>query len=196
MEGKNVVAKILRTVTVPPVLVTGLLVTLAVMRDDIFLNRHHMLISIFLLGIVPLLAYPLQPILPGLRRKGREGQRALAFVMSLIGYTAAVITGYWIRVSENLQFIFNTYFLSSVLLTVTNAVFHLRASGHACGTAGPLIFLLFFIGWWGVLPCAAIGLAVVWSSLHLKRHTVGELLAGAGVCLVSFGCAWLITGLG
>ena len=193
MAKKETVAKMLRIITVPPILVTGFLIVLALTREDIFQSRLQIGLSILLLGVVPLLAYPLQPLLPGFRGKGRAGQRALAFVLNLTGYAAAVAVGYCMRVSENLHLIYNTYLLSALVLTVVNKMFHIRASGHMCSAAGPLVFLIYYVGWQGILPCAVIGCGVVWSSLRLKRHRVRELLMGAGVCLASFGCAWLFS---
>ena len=73
----------IRIVTTPPILITALILILSISRDDIFRGMGEILMSILLLGMVPVLAYPLQRILPGWKEGGREGQRNLAFVLNL-----------------------------------------------------------------------------------------------------------------
>ena len=57
----------------------------------------QIIIMILLLGIISALAYVLSDMIPAIKIKGREGQRKLAFITTLIGYTVsllwAVITG-------------------------------------------------------------------------------------------------------
>lgn len=60
---KNTFAKIIRIISVPPVMITFLLVILNTTRPDIFRNNVEVLTSIILLGIVPVLAYPFQLLL-------------------------------------------------------------------------------------------------------------------------------------
>lgn len=189
---KTKIAKIIRIITVPPIMILGLIIVLSSLRTDIFQNKAQIIISILLLCIIPILAYPLQPMLPKFKDKGREGQRELAFILNIVGYILAVIIGYFMRVDSNLQFIYNTYLISVILLTLLNKGFHLRASGHACSVTGPLLFLVYFIGFKAILPCIIIVAGIVWSSLKLKRHTISELSMGAITCLFAFGCAWIL----
>lgn len=143
-----------------------------------FAGPVQLALSLLFLVAVPLLAYPLAALLPLYRKQGREGQRNLAFLLNPLGYLAAVIYGCSADVSRSLLLIYLTYFLSVAVLLIFNKVLRQRASGHACGIAGPLILLIYFIGWMCVLPCAIIFAAVTWSSLYLHRHTPGELTAG------------------
>lgn len=189
MNFKNKLAKAIRVISVPPLLIMLLLILLYAFRRDIFGNPWDLLCMLVLLGIVPILAYPLQAVLPGWKEKGREGQRKLAFVLSIIGYTAAMAAGYLMNVSKELQLICNTYFISVVLLTVCNKLLHIRASGHACSMTGPLVFLIYFIGWQYFPVSLIVAAAVIWSSLYLKRHTVKDLILGILVCLIAFACA-------
>ena len=189
---KDKIAKIIRTVTVPPVLVAALVFILAALRSDVFQNRLQMLICIICLAIIPVLAYPLQPLIPSMRSLGREGQRKLAFILSLAGYTAGMAIGFITHVSDSLQFIYDTYFLSVMILVVFNKLMHLRASGHACSITGPLIFLVYFIGPAAVLPCVIIFLLIIWSSIVLKRHTPRDLALGSATCIISFIINYLI----
>lgn len=186
---KTKIAKIIRIITVPPIMILGLIIILSTLKRDIFQNKAQIIISILFLCIVPIMAYPLQPIVPKFKNNGREGQRTLAFILSIVGYIFAVILGYFMKVTSSLQFIYNTYLISVILLTILNKVLHIRASGHACSAAGPLFFLVYFIGGRSILPCIITGIGIVWSSLKLKRHTLKELTLGALSCLLAFICS-------
>lgn len=189
---KTKIAKIIRIITVPPIMILGLIIILSSLKNDIFQNNTQIIISIFFLGIVPILAYPLQPILPKFKHKGREGQRELAFILNIVGYILAVIVGYFMAVDPKLQFIYNTYLISVILLTILNKVFHIRASGHACSATGPLLFLVYFIGFKAIFPCIIIGCGTIWASLTLKRHTKMDITTGALTCILAFVFAWVI----
>ncbi len=190
---KEKIAKVIRILTVPPLLVIGLIWILTIKRPAIFRNKLDIALPIILLGIVPALAYPLQPIFPHYfnRPDKREGQRELAFVMSVIGYTLGILLGYLTHVTHDLQFIFNSYFLSLMFLVLFNTVFHIRASGHACSCTGPLLFLIFYIGSRAILPSVLIAAAVVFGSLTLKRHTPKDLLFGALSSVIAFFLTYL-----
>lgn len=57
MRFKDVLAKTIRVISVPPVMVTSLILILAFNRDGIFRSTSEVVISILLLGFVPVLAY-------------------------------------------------------------------------------------------------------------------------------------------
>lgn len=189
---KAKIAKIIRIITVPPIMILGLIIILSSLRTDIFQNNTQIIISILFLGIVPILAYPLQPILPKFKYKGREGQRELAFILNIAGYILAVIIGYFMGVDSNLQFIYNTYLISVILLTIINKGFHIRASGHACSATGPLLFLVYLFGFKAIVPCIIVGALTIWASLTLKRHTKKDIAMGALACILAFGCAFIL----
>jgi len=185
------VAKIIRTVTIPPVQVCTLLLLLYFMKRNVFANISQLLLSIFFLMAVPVLAYPLAAAIP--RYRGREGQRKLAFILSLAGYTTAVAYGLLAGVGHNLMLVYLAYFFSIVMLTVFNRGLKLRASGHACSVVGPLLLAIHFIGWKSVLPCVALLAAVTWASLSLKRHTREELWWGGVSAMLAFALAFPIS---
>lgn len=193
---KEKIAKGIRVLSVPPVMVSVMILILARVRGEIFRNTDEIIVTLLLLGIVPVLAYPMQHFIKGLRKQGREGQRKLAFVCSLIGYTAAFLWSLGTGVMSQLRLICNTYFFSVVLLTFCNKVLHFRASGHACSFTGPLLLLIYFVGYQVILPCVAAAALILWSSLYMKRHTAKELLGGMGVCVVAFTLAMLVLQLG
>ena len=155
MNQKEKIAKVIRIISVPPVM-------------------------------VPVLAYPLQKVIPSLGGSVREGQRELAFLLNFVSYTAVLLWAVLAEVSWSLGLICMTYFLSVVLLLVCNKILHFRASGHACCVTGPLLLLIRFIGWKTIIPCVSFGALVVWSSLYLKRHTKKELTAGVMACVIAF----------
>lgn len=194
MCSKERIAKVIRVLSVPPVMVSALILILAFNKDGIFRNTLEIVISIVLLGFVPILAYVLNGILPGFKEQGREGQRKLAFITNFIGYSAAFLWALISDVENALLLICLTYFFSVLFLTICNKIFHYRASGHACSFTGPLVLLIYFLGWKVIIPCLLIAALIIWSSIYLKRHTVKELTGGIVVCLFSFALSlFLIT---
>lgn len=189
------VARIVRGITVPPLLVSVLFVLLSVVEEGVFASPIELVLSLLFLVGIPLAAYPISYAVPKLRKKGREAQRKLAFALNFVGYTGAIVYGIVARVSTSLFLIFLTYFVSVLILLLCNNIIKIRASGHACGTMGPLIFLVYFTGLYGIIPCVGIGIAVAWSSIHLKRHTPSELMLGALSALAAFFLGLIIVGL-
>lgn len=186
MGKKEKIAKIIRVATVPPVMVLVLLMILYSLHDGMFSGWGDLARSIFFLTVVPLLAYPLAYVIPKCKDKGREGQRNLAFILNLVGYTAAVIYGIAAPVSRELQFVFWVYFVSLLVLIVFNKVLRFKASGHACSIVGPLLLAVYFIGTYSVLPCLLLLGAILWSSRVLKRHTMKELALGGLSTVIAF----------
>lgn len=68
--------KIIRIITVAPVLASIMIIIVWKCCNGIFPTVWHLIYSLFFLGILPLLAYPLQKYIPGYKDKGREGQRS------------------------------------------------------------------------------------------------------------------------
>lgn len=182
MTMGNMLAKGIRVLTVPPILITGMLVTLTVSLDNFCSSVTQMILAVLLLGLVPILAYPIQKLLPS-KGEVREEQRNLAFVLTFAGYLTALIFSVAGGCGRQLQYIIISYFISMSLLVFFNKVLHVRASGHACSVTGTLYFLSFFLGTGAIIPCVCIAIAVVWSSLYLKRHTIQEIFWGSAVCL-------------
>ncbi len=180
------IAKSLRIATVPPVLVTILLSLLYASGLGIINSIQELLLGITFLALIPASAYPLSNVIPSIRERGREGQRRLAFVTSILGYLLGVIYAYTAGVSDEYKTLFMTYLVSVVILTFFNKILKIRASGHACGTFGPMLPTMYFLGWQWIFPCAAICAGVIWSSLYLSRHTKNELFFGALCSISSF----------
>lgn len=141
---------------------------------------------ILLLSIVPALAYVLSDMISAVKVKSREGQRKLAFITILIGYTVALLWAVITGVNKDLMLICLMYFISVLLLTICNKGLHYRASGHASSSTGPLILTIYFMGWKVIIPALFIAILIVWSLVYLKRHTLKELAGGMIVSVFAF----------
>lgn len=184
---KYILAKAIRVVTIPPIMVLLLLVLVKNFSNyAVFRSFADFAFSLLFLAIVPFAAYPISYMIPSLSVQGREGQRNLAFLFNLLGYTPALAYGALVNASNSLMLIYSTYFMSVLVLTVFNKVLKIRASGHACCISGPLVLLIYFVGASTVLPGVIVCALVAWSSLELKRHTAKELLYGAFCSVISF----------
>lgn len=192
MSKKEIFAKMVRVVTVPPALVSILIVILASACNNVVTNWVEAVTSIFLLGILPVLAYPMQEHIPQYRSAGRLGQRKLAFLFTLAGYTCALIFGLFFHVNKDLLLVYLTYFLSVMLLTICNAVLHVHASGHMCSITGPMSLLIYFVNWWALLPCILILILVAWASVNLKRHTEREVVIGGCIGIIGFAISFML----
>jgi hypothetical protein len=170
------IAKAVRIITVAPIMAAILIAVLYWQVPD-FRNPYVLGISVLFLVAFPLLAYPLQPLIPGFKNKGREGQRNLAMLFAVIGYVVIVLIAVFINPSSVAWTIYLTYLLSAVLIALLNKVIHLKASGHACGVAGPVLALIWFVGINALYGLVFLGL-VYWASIKTKRHKFVELLAG------------------
>ena len=182
----KLLAKAVRVVTIPPVMICALLLILYFARRSLFSSAGQLLWALLFLMVVPILAYPVSYLVPKWREKGREGQRSLAFLFSFAGYTGGAIYAFAAGVGDGLLLIFLTYFLSVLGLILLQKGFRQRASGHACSMTGPLILLSYFIGWWCVPPCAVVFAIIIWASLALKRHTPKELILGSLTAGIAF----------
>ena len=193
----RIAAQVIRILSVPPVMVTLLIVILYIAKKGVFLTVRDALVTWLCLALVPAAAYPLSLLIPGVRRQGRDGQRKLAFLCSCAGYAAgfvyALVCG-----SGRLICLTAIYVLSVMLLLITNKLPGVRTSGHGCSVVGPLLFGSFCFGLPAFPLCAGLYGLILWASLYLKRHTPGEFLGGSAICLLSTGiCAavCLMTGL-
>ncbi len=180
---KNKFAKVIRIIALPPLLVTALTVLLWFTSREIFINGWDAFALAGFLGIFPVLAYPLQPIFPKYRGKGREGQRNLAFVFSAVGYTMGLAYSIIAPVSSEVRVIYIAYFISVAVLTLLNKVFHIKASGHACSITSPCIFCGYFGIWIAFAVFAVIAGMSVWASLYLKRHKWTDIIFGSATCI-------------
>ena len=178
-------AKVIRVVTIPPVGAFTLVSSLYFKRGLEFGSRAAYLFAVLFLSVFPVLAYPLQPAIPRYRGRGREGQRSLAILMSVLGYLFGIIYVCFTHATDMLLTIYVVYVISGVGIAVCSKFLHAAASGHACAVAGPVAGMTYFLGG-GVLPWGLLTFSVVcWSSLRLKRHTLAQFLLGGAISVGS-----------
>ena len=188
--SKAKIAKIVRGVAIPPTFVLILSVLMYLLRRSAFRGFFDLSVMIFALALCPALAYPLAKIIPYYKNKGRAGSRSLAFITSAVGYAIGTLYAFLGNASNDLKFIFGGYIVALAALTVLNKLFHLKASGHACGIVGPLLYTVYYFGIIFLIPCALIAALVVWASIYRKSHTPKELLLGA-LCAITGFCTAL-----
>lgn len=170
-------AKLLRAVMTPPVFAAALCSALYFLLPGSFSSAAHYLAALgFLVGL-PLLAYPLSALVPSLRAKGREGQRNLALVFSVLGYVGGFAFAVIADGAVTEKVLFATYLCSGTALAVCTLL-HFKASGHTCGCSGPIAMLSLYVSPW-FLFCYPLLTLTVWSSRRLGRHTPAQLLVGA-----------------
>lgn len=188
---KRKLAKIIRVITVAPVMALLLLIILYFTRDGFFGNTTNLVLAVVFLVVLPLLAYPVQPLIPYFKDKGRDGQRTLAMIGATIGYVLGLGSSLFLPMSDYLMVIYLTYLFSGISLVLLNKVFKIKASGHACGVAGPIFSLIYFLGPWVLFGLLLLA-AVYWASLLMGRHDKSELVIGSTVPTYAFLLAFLI----
>lgn len=153
------------------------------MKPYVFGKILNYIFAIFFLTILPILAYPLQPFIPYFKERGRDGQRELAMIFAVLGYLLGCVTCFISQAPTTLWIIYLEYLLSGLCILIFNKVFHLKASGHACGVVGPICLLCYFR-----IPALVPGLLTIlivyWASLKIGRHTFSQLLGGSIIPVV------------
>lgn len=181
---KEKIANLIRIITVAPIMALVLLLILFLRAPLMFENTFTFVMNVVFLVVIPLLAYPLQPFFKKFKDDGREGQRKLAMYSAVAGYVGGLIFAIASGANKDILVIYITYLISGSLVALINKVLHFRASGHACGVAGPFLLLIYFgqpIGYLGIGV-----LVITWlASLYMKRHTWLQLLAGNLIPFVS-----------
>ena len=165
---KQKLAHAVRILSIPPVMVSLLVLVLAAFAPDVFASGLEIFAMLLFLAIIPLLAYPLSWAIPRIRRKGREGQRNLAFALTAAGYVLGWLYG--VLVSRN----------------------RLRASGHGCSVTGPVLLAGWYLGLPGIVVSALCYVLIFWASVTAKRHKWDEFLGGSVLCFAACGISWLL----
>lgn len=192
MSGGVRAAKVIRIITVPPVMAAWLILALWLGKAAVVLTASEAAMSIVFLSLLPLMAYPVSALVPSLRGKGRDGQRNAAFALSLAGYLCGWIYVRFFDGDRTLLFIFGVYVFSVIILLLLNKVLRLRASGHACSVSGPILVICFVLRGWWIPICLAVFAASFWGSVKSGRHTAGEYLLGTLSVLLAIGISWCI----
>lgn len=187
-ERRRKLAKAVRVLTLPPFAALGLVLALRSGVPGFFAGWAEAAVCIFCLTLLPFSAYPLQPAFPAFRHRGRAGQRALAIWMSNAGYVLGAGAVFLMGAGAGVKLMMLTYLFSGALMLLFNRALDIRASGHACGVAGPVAMLLLCLGGQAWLGMAVLA-AVYWASLSMDRHKLTELLWGSAIPLAAMAAA-------
>jgi hypothetical protein len=170
-------------ITVVPIVAFGVVTALYIADKGIF-STYWYLFSLLFLSLIPISAYGLKNVFPAYKNSGRSGERKLAFIFGTISFTLGTVFCFIFKAPDVVKTIFLAYMISSILLSISNAVIKLKSSGHACGVSGPLLLIVFFLGYklWYVFLLLPV---VFWARLKMERHTAKELLWGTLIGLLS-----------
>ena len=180
---KQTAARVIRVCTVPPVMAALLLLVLR-------LPAAHGWMALVFLTVLPCMAYPVCAVIPKLRRGGRKTQRSMAVIFSVAGYAAGLAWSLW-RGGSIERMMYFTYLFTGAVIAVCDRCFAFRASGHAGGTAGPIVMMAAAVSPWYAALTLLLA-AVWWSSLELGRHTALQLAAGSVIPAVGLALARMI----
>ncbi len=185
------IAYVIRVITVAPIMALVLLIVLYFNSPLTFGSTAVFLMTVFFLVVLPLLAYPLQPLVKKYKDKGREGQRTLAMIFAVAGYILGLASVIIFGAPTGVLVIYLAYMISGLLVALTNKVFHFKASGHACGIAGPFMLLVYF---GQMIGYAGLGVLIIaWiASFYMKRHTWPQLLVGTAIPFSALGIILLL----
>lgn len=179
----NKFAKIIRVITIPPLVVSFLALILWLTK---FITLIDAIYVVCLLGLVCLLAYPLSFLFDKNVETRRKTMRKTSFIFTFVGYLIGFILSFVVEMSEVAVIIFQSYFVSAFLLLITN-VLKFKASGHMTSITGPLAFFSYYLPhYYVIIPCLLMYAVVFWSSLTLKRHTWKEMAVATLIVLFSF----------
>ena len=193
-EQKNDIWKAIRIMTAAPILAMASLALLWIHRRNVFSNVLQLWALIACLGLLPLMAYPLQRFIPHFKEQGRIGQRYLAMIFAVGGYVISVLVNALTHASRAVWFFCLEYLLSGIIIILFNKVFHLKISGHICGVVGPML-LLIQNGLWPAFPIGCIILMLVAiASLKTGRHTVMQMVGGGIAALAAFAALSIMIG--
>ena len=175
----NKIHQFTRNLTAPHIFALILLVLLYVLRPSYIGNVWFLLAGITFLTVLPILAYPMQKFIPRYKDRGREGQRKLAVIFSFVGYLLGTVTVFLLGAPVELKMVFTEYLLCGICIFIADKVFKYKASGHACGSTGPMAMLVYMGLYIPAAICAAFIVPVCVSSIKTKRHTPLQLVVGS-----------------
>lgn len=183
-------AKIIRVLTVAPLMALIAFILIWIFNKGVFVDCTSLILTILFIVAFPLFSYALQPFIPKFKKEGRKGQRKLAIIMSVIGYILGLALALILNLSEGTKMIFICYVMAGTLIFAFSKFTPIKASGHACGVAGPIVYLTYFLGLWSLFGLLIL-VPVYWCSLYMKRHTLRDLIFGTLIPFIAFGIAYL-----
>ena len=188
----NPAAGIIRILSVPPVMVSILIILFYFGGQGQFRSMWEALIMWVCLALIPALAYIICPCGAAKETSEREKQRKTAFILSAVGYGLSLLFALFVSGNGHVIFISLDYVFSLIMLLLINRLTALRASGHGCAVIGPLAIGSFYFGWRAAVICLIFYALILWASLRMKRHTLREFLAGSIICLIAIGMSFAL----
>ena len=189
------IASLFRKIARPPIFAVAFLLVIYVVDPAWVGSIRQLLVGILTLGVLPILGYPLQKYIPHFRDKGREGQRSLAMIFCFVGYLLGTLIAVFTGAPEPLLMLYLCNLSCGIGMLIFNKLFHLKASGHACGITGPVFALcMYFHLYVPALIGALLTVLVFASSVKTKEHTAPQLLGGtaiAAVCITTLTAIFL-----
>ena len=176
--------KVVRMITLAPVLAAFSIVMIGLFCQGVFPTVWHFGYTILYLGILPLLAYPMQAVTPHFKDKGRDGQRTLAMIYAVAGYIFCLLTNLFASATSGMWIICLEYLLSGILILVFNKGLHIKISAHGCGSAGPIFLLLYFGLYIPAILMSVVTVFAYVASVKAKHHTVPQLIGGSAVSVL------------
>jgi|AntAceMinimDraft_18_1070375.scaffolds.fasta_scaffold00029_28 hypothetical protein len=171
-------AKFIRIVTVAPISAIIIVLGIYFFIPKSFNTFFELLLILFILGLLPILSYPIQRTFHIIKGEQRDAERKLAFIFCTGGYILGALISLIFNISSLQKLVYYTYFFSGIFMFITNFFIKIKASGHMCGVAGPVAVAIYLFGYeFTFLFIIIIGL-VAWSSVKLKRHKYQELIVG------------------
>lgn len=177
-------AKLIRIITVPPIMAILMITFLHFFSKDVFVTWPNWFFAILFIAILPLFAYPFSLFFHGTPEQKRRKQRQLAIIFSVTGYVAGFVFSILSKAPNGEMIVYATYLISGILTALLSFLTKLQSSGHACGVSGPIAMLVYCISPYWLFAYALLPV-VIWSSITLKRHTFRQLAVGSVVPIVA-----------
>lgn len=184
-ETKEVLANTIRKICASPVLAAILLFALYFADIGVFNTPLELALSVLLLGIVPALSYPICRAAPQIEKFGRNTQRELEILLSLVGCASIWIAGVIIGCNNKLMLILTIYLFAAILLAVSNELLHVGTSSHALCITLPIIISCIFFGVASVIVGLILYSAIIWASVYSDRHPKEEYILGLAICAIA-----------
>lgn len=107
-------------------------------------------------------------------------KRAKFYSYAILSYFVGAIISHILRV-KILAIIHLAYFFVTLSVMIIN--FKTKISAHASGVAGPVTYIVFFLGLSYVFLYLIL-IPVVWARIKLKAHTVQQIILGIIVAII------------
>lgn len=181
--GQLRAAQAISNLTAPPLLAVPLYIVLGVYDKSRRQLSDSLVVGIDSTAVFFGVVFPLAFVLL-LRSRSKisdihipiRQQRTLPYCITILSYLAGFAAIYWLAGAGALAATMFCYGINTSVMLFIN--FFWKISAHATGVGGPLAALTLLYGW-VVLPLYLLLPMVGWARVHLKAHTLGQVVAGS-----------------